>query len=274
MNEPSRTKASHPRRDRDSYDDIEPRFDQLAALEASDPHHGQVREEIIRLCLPLAEHIARRFAGRGEPFEDLYQVACMGLVYAVDRYDVSRAASFLGFAIPTIMGEVRRHFRDHAWSVRVPRGAKDLQGHLGPAVEELAQRLGRMPRAREIAAELEVGVTEVTQALIASNAYNTASLDAVFPDDQYAAAALSARLGAEEPCYRLTEEAMAVRPLIAALPAQEREVLMLRFFESLTQTQIADRIGVSQMHVSRMLSRILAKLREQALAEQPRRAAA
>ncbi|MEU7765786.1 RNA polymerase sigma factor SigF [Nocardia sp. NPDC049190] len=275
MNEPNLTNRSIPsRRGRDSYENIEPWFDKLAALEAADPHRHDLRAEIIRLCLPLAEHIARRFAGRGEPNDDLQQVACVGLLHAVDRFDVHRQASFLAFAVPTIMGEVRRHFRDRAWSVRVPRRAKETHARIGPAVERLAQQLGRMPKAREIAAELQVDLPEVTRGLLAANAYNTNSLDAVFVDDDEGGAALSSRLGAEEPCYQLTEDAMAVRPLIAALPALERDVLVMRFFESLTQGQIAERIGVSQMHVSRILSRTLTKLREQALEQRPHRTAA
>ncbi|MEU7629717.1 RNA polymerase sigma factor SigF [Nocardia sp. NPDC049220] len=275
MNEPNLTNRTiHPRRGRDSYENIEPWFDKLAALEAADPHRHELRAEIIRLCLPLAEHIARRFAGRGEPHDDLRQVACVGLLHAVDRFDVSRQASFLAFAVPTIMGEVRRHFRDRAWSVRVPRRAKETHARIGPAVERLAQRMGRMPKAREIAAELQVDLPEVTRGLLAANAYNTNSLDAVFVDDDEGGAALASRLGAEEPCYQLTEDAMAVRPLIAALPGLERDVLVMRFFESLTQGQIAERIGVSQMHVSRILSRTLTKLREQALDQRPHRTAA
>jgi RNA polymerase sigma-B factor len=275
MNEPTLTnRAGHPRRDCDSYDNIEPWLDKLAALEVTDPHRGEVRAEIIRLGLPLAEHIARRFTGRGEPYEDLHQVACVGLLHSVDRFDMSRQASFLSFAVPTIMGEVRRHFRDRSWRVRVPRRAKETHLRIGAAVERLAQRLGRMPKAREIAAELQVDLPEVTQALLAANAYNTSSLDAVADNDGEAGTALSARLGTEEPCYQLTEDAMAVRPLIAALPEQERDVLVMRFFESLTQTQIAERIGVSQMQVSRILSRTLTKLREQALDERPHRTAA
>jgi RNA polymerase sigma-B factor len=271
LNEPTTTNPSvHPRRGRDSYDNIEPWFDELAAVNATDPHREEVREQIIRLCLPLADHIARRFTGRGEQYEDLHQVACVGLVQAVDRYDVRRESSFLGFAIPTIMGEVRRHFRDHSWNVRVPRGTKETQARVGPAIETLTQRLGRMPRAREIAAELEVDPPLVTQALLAANAYNTDSLEAVPTDENdQLTASVASRLGAEEPCYQLTEDAMAVRPLIAALPEQQRQVLVMRFFDAMTQTQIAHRLGISQMQVSRILSRTLSTLRDQALADGP-----
>ncbi|WP_228838863.1 RNA polymerase sigma factor SigF [Nocardia amamiensis] len=250
----------------DSYDNIEPWFEKLAAVEETDPHHAELREEVVRRCLPLAEHIARKFAGRGESFDDLLQIARVGLVLAVDRFDITRGSSFLGFAVPTIMGEVRRHFRDNTWSLRVPRRLKEIQLRIGPATETLSHRLGRMPTAREIAAELDVELGEVTQALIAGNAYQTNSLDsAARHDDEGAPQPLADTLGAEEPCYQLLEQAMAVRPLIAELPPRDRQVLILRFFESRTQAQIAERLGVSQMQVSRILARILGELRERAL---------
>src|SRR5690606_693873 len=146
------------------YQDLGLEFAELAALDADDPRRRALREELIQRCLPLAEHIARKFSGRGENFEDLQQIARVGLAAAVDRFDHTQGAPFLAFAVPTIMGEVRRHFRDHTWSVRVPRRLKELQSTLNPAIETLTQRLGRMPRARELAEELGVEVTEVTQA--------------------------------------------------------------------------------------------------------------
>ncbi|MFI6042678.1 RNA polymerase sigma factor SigF [Nocardia sp. NPDC051321] len=250
----------------DSYDNIEPLFEKITALTEDDPRREPMREELIRRCLPLAEHIARKFAGRGENFDDLLQVARLGLVQATDRFDVTRGSSFLAFAVPTIMGEVRRHFRDNTWSVRVPRRTKEIQLSIGATVEALSQRLGRIPRAREIAAELDVDLVEVTQALIAGNAYQSSSIDAVAGDDiENAPLPLLESLGAEEPSYHLVEDYLAVRPLIEELPERERQVLIMRFFENKTQTQIADVLGVSQMHVSRILSRTLNQLREQAL---------
>ncbi|MFE7799703.1 RNA polymerase sigma factor SigF [Nocardia sp. NPDC057440] len=249
----------------DSYDNVEPLFEKVAALASEDPRRETLREELIERCLPLAEHIARRFAGRGEAFDDLLQVARLGLVHATDRFDVDRGSSFLSFAVPTIMGEVRRHFRDNTWAVRVPRRVKEIQLTIGPAVEALAQRLGRIPKAREIAAALEVDLVEVTQALIAGNAYQSSSIDALAGDDENAPLPLLESLGAEESSYHLVEDFMAVKPLIAELPERERRVLIMRFFESKTQTQIAEYLGVSQMHVSRILSRTLKGLREQAL---------
>ncbi|WP_040694074.1 RNA polymerase sigma factor SigF [Nocardia vinacea] len=256
----------------DSYDDIEPWFEKLAALEPGDAHRQVVREEIVRRCLPLADHIARKFAGRGTEFEDLQQIARLGLVQAVDRFDVTRGCSFLSFAVPTVMGEVRRYFRDHTWALRVPRRAKELQALIRPAVETLAQRLNRMPTAREIAAELDLELGEVTQALIAANAYQTNSLDiGVGDSDEGTRPSVIDTLGAVEPCYRLLEDAMSVRPLLAALPDTQRRVLIMRFFESKTQSQIAVRLGVSQMQVSRILTKTLNTLREQVIGADSRR---
>jgi RNA polymerase sigma-B factor len=260
-----------PRRSRggDSYDNIEPWFEKLAALDATDPHRAALRDQIIELSLPLAEHIARKFSGRGESFDDLLQIARLGLVKAVDRFDVSRGTSFLAFGVPTIMGEVRRHFRDHTWSVRVPRRLKEIQLKIGPVTETLSHRHGRLPNAREIAAELDVEVEEVTQALIARNAYKTNSIDAATTNDgENTAVPLLDTLGAEEPCYSLMEDAMAVRPLIAALPEQERRILIMRFYETKTQQQIAERLGVSQMQISRILARTLKNLRDIALCDE------
>ncbi|MFF2083511.1 SigB/SigF/SigG family RNA polymerase sigma factor [Nocardia sp. NPDC058176] len=262
----STARRSHSRGD--SYDNIEPWFEKLRDLPPDDPHYDDVREEVIRRCLPLADHIARKFTGRGELFDDLEQTARVGLVLAVDRYDVSRGSSFLSFAIPTIMGEVRRHFRDHTWAVRVPRRLKEIQLRIGPATEELSQRLGRLPNARELADELEVDLIEVTRTLVAGNGYQTNSIDGVTQDDRdNSSQPIADTLGVEEPCYQLTEDAMAVRPLIAALPAEERQVLIMRFYEAKTQNQIAEALGVSQMQVSRILARTLHSLREQALEE-------
>ncbi|MEV0245654.1 RNA polymerase sigma factor SigF [Nocardia sp. NPDC050712] len=265
--------ARSPRPDRgprkrgsDSYDNIEPLFAELAALDPQDSRRHEVREELIRRCLPLAEHIARKFTGRGENFEDLLQIARVGMVAAVDRFDPSHGASFLSFAIPTIMGEVRRHFRDYAWAVRVPRRLKEIQQLIGPAVEMLSQQLGRMPKASEIAEELQADLVEVTQALIARNAYQTSPIDATTgKDDDNSPLTPIDTLGTDDPEYRNVEDYLAVRPLIAALPERERKVLILRFFESKTQTEIAEQLGVSQMQVSRILSKTLSTLREQAL---------
>ncbi|MEV0358131.1 SigB/SigF/SigG family RNA polymerase sigma factor [Nocardia sp. NPDC050697] len=264
--------AAHPRPRRpgaDSYDDIEPAFTELAALDPGAPARERMREDIICRCLPLGEHIASRFSGRGEPTEDLRQVASLGVVLAVDRFDVTQGTPFVAFAVPTIMGEVRRHFRDRTWAVQVPRPVKELQQRLAPAIETLLHRNGRMPTARELAAELDADLHEITQAMLARNGYHSDSLDALHTDSDGETSDISAAvtLGANEPCYDLLENAIAVRPLIAALPERDRNILIWRFFDGLTQRQIADRVGCSQMHVSRILTRVLNQLREQALAE-------
>ncbi|WP_067824523.1 RNA polymerase sigma factor SigF [Nocardia inohanensis] len=250
----------------DSYDNIEPMFKELADIDPADPQRERVREKLIGRCMPLADHIARKFSGRGESFDDLLQVARVGLVQAVDRFDVTRGSSFLSFAVPTVMGEVRRHFRDNTWAVRVPRRTKEIQLSIGGAIDTLSQRLGRLPKAREIAAELEVDLVEVTQALIAGNAYQLASLDAVGGDDsENTPLSLMEVLGEVEPRYDRVDEFMAVKPLIGELPEREQQILIMRFFEAKTQTQIADELGISQMHVSRILAKTLSWLREEAL---------
>lgn len=251
----------------DSYDDIEPLLKELAiAVEKDDPDQDRLREEAIDRCLPLAEHIARKFSGRGEPYEDLLQVARVGLVVSIDRFDVTRGSRFLSFAVPTIMGEVRRYFRDGTWAVRVPRRIKEIQLRLGTTIEKLAQGLGRMPTAREIAAELGVDRAEITQAMLAANAYQSSSLEAAMPDGgENAPLSLLDALGEDEPNYELVDQYLAVRPHLAELPDRERQVLVLRFFEGKTQAQIAAHLGVSQMHISRILSKTLSGLREAAL---------
>ncbi|MFC8525836.1 SigB/SigF/SigG family RNA polymerase sigma factor [Nocardia sp. NPDC057227] len=253
---------------KDDYENLEPRFAELAALDPADPARARLRDDIITTALPLAEHIAMRFGGRGENIDDLVQVAMVGLVQAVDRFDHAHGSPFLGFAIPTVMGEVRRHFRDKMWAVRVPRAVKELQQRLAPAIESLSQQLNRMPTAREIAAELGVELVEVTRALIARNAYQSESVDAGRrSEDGDGSGSVLDDLVAPDPGYTLLEDAITVGPLLAALPERDRQVLVWRYSDNLTQNEIAARIGVSQMQVSRILTRVLAQLRAQAMAE-------
>ncbi|MEV0354601.1 SigB/SigF/SigG family RNA polymerase sigma factor [Nocardia sp. NPDC050697] len=260
------TGARRANRGQDSYDGIEPLLAELAGLAAQDPRRPALREQILRRCLPLADHIARRFTGRGETYDDLHQSASLGLVLAVDRYDPARGTSFLAFAVPTIMGEVRRHFRDRTWALRVPRRIKEIQLAIGPTVEKLSQRSGRMPTAVEIAVELELDLIEVTQALLASNAYRTNPIDAAVDEaDGAVSAQVTAALGATDPAFQFCDDALAVAPLLRRLCERDRRVLYLRFFENRTQAQIAAEFGVSQMHISRILSRTLATLRARAL---------
>ncbi|WP_082392940.1 SigB/SigF/SigG family RNA polymerase sigma factor [Nocardia arizonensis] len=259
---PGRDKADRRRRGRDSYEGIEPVLTEFSRLDDGSPRWWALREQIVRRCLPLADHIARRFTGRGEAYDDLHQVARLALVLAIDRYDPDRGDSFLAFAIPTMMGEIRRHFRDHTWALRVPRRIKEIQQMIGPTVESLAQRLGRMPTATDIAVELDLDLTEVTQAVLADNAYNTDSIDGTRTgDDDGALPAAADTLGEDDPHYELTAQAMIASPLLAELPETEKRVLYLRFFRDWSQSRIAETLGVSQMHISRMLARILEDLR-------------
>lgn len=248
------------------YDDVAILFEQLAAAEPGSARREELRDRLISRCIPLADHIARKFSGRGEPFDDLTQVARVGLVHAVDRFDISRGSNFLSFAVPTIMGEVRRYFRDNTWAMRVPRRVKETHLRIGSAIDALSQSLGRSPTAKEIAAELEIDPDEVTQAVIAGNAYQPSSIDAVSVGRDTEASLLDT-LGEEESQFDRVEEYVAIRPLLAGLPERERRILTMRFFESMTQTQIAQRMGISQMHVSRILAKTLARLREQSSRE-------
>ncbi|WP_069166466.1 SigB/SigF/SigG family RNA polymerase sigma factor [Nocardia altamirensis] len=249
-----------------SYDDLGLLFGQLRSTTPGTARHTALRAELISRCIPLADHIARKFSGRGEPFDDLTQVARVGLVHAVDRFDVERGSNFLSFAVPTIMGEVRRYFRDNTWAMRVPRRVKETHLRIGAAIDALSQRLGRSPTAKEIAAELDVDPDEVTQAVIAGNAYQPSSIDAATLGRDTDASLLDT-LGEEETQFDRVEEYVAIRPLLAGLPERERRILTMRFFESMTQTQIAQQMGISQMHVSRILAKTLARLRDQSSRE-------
>ncbi|MDF2829345.1 MAG: polymerase, sigma 28 subunit, FliA/WhiG family [Mycobacterium sp.] len=194
--------------------------------------------------------------------DDLVQVARVGLVNAVIRFNVDAGSDFVSFAVPTIMGEVRRHFRDNSWSVKVPRRLKELHLRLGAATAEMSQRLGRAPTPTELAAELEMDREEVVEGLIAGSSYNTMSIDGGGSGTEEAPA-IADTLGDMDSNLDRIENREALRPLLASLPERERTVLVLRFFESLTQTQIAERVGISQMHVSRLLAKSLAQLRDQ-----------
>ncbi|MBU8818096.1 RNA polymerase sigma factor SigF [Mycolicibacterium goodii] len=244
------------------YADVLDMFRELAGTTEGSPAYVRQREKIVERCLPLADHIARRFDGRGEPREDLVQVARVGLVNAVNRFDVEAGSDFVSFAVPTIMGEVRRHFRDNSWSVKVPRRLKELHLRLGAATAELSQRLGRAPTASELAQELDMDREEVVEGLIAGSSYNTLSIDSGGGGDEEAPAIVDT-LGDLDMGLDQIDNRESLRPLLASLPERERTVLVLRFFESMTQTQIAERVGISQMHVSRLLAKSLARLRDQ-----------
>jgi RNA polymerase sigma-B factor len=257
------SKRQNPKR-QSEYADVADMFRELRKLPAESKEFQRQRDRIVERCLPLADHIARRFDGRGEARDDLVQVARVGLVNAVIRFDVETGSDFVSFAVPTIMGEVRRHFRDNSWSVKVPRRLKELHLRLGAATAELSQRLGRAPTASELAEELEMDRDEVIEGLVAGSSYNTLSIDSGGSGSGTEdAPAIADTLGDVDTGLDQIENREALRPLLAALPERERTVLVLRFFESLTQTQIAERVGISQMHVSRLLAKSLARLRDQ-----------
>ncbi len=244
------------------YADVTEMFRRLKALDEGSLAYRRQREAIVDRTLPLADHVARRYRNRGEPIDDLVQAARVGLVNAVNRFDPDNGADFLSFAIPTIMGEVRRHFRDYGWAVKVPRRLKDLQGQLVKARAELSQQSGRAPTPSEVAAHLGIEREAVMEATIASSNYSTLSTDVqASADDEFRS--VGDTLGDIDPNIDKVVDLETVRPLIAALPEREKTVLLLRFFESMTQTQIAERMGYSQMHVSRLLAQALRRLREQ-----------
>jgi RNA polymerase sigma-B factor len=218
-----------------------------------------LRAELIEAHLGLAEYLARRFANRGEPLDDLVQVASMGLVKAVDRFEPERGLEFSTYATHTVVGELKRHFRDKGWAVRVPRRMQELHLRLSTLVSTLNQDLGRSPTVSEIAQAAGVSDEEVLEALEAGQAYRFASLDAPAPGEQ--TGTLAASIGEEDESMVDVEHRVALSPLIAKLPERQQQILHLRFFEGLTQSEIATRLGISQMHVSRLLARSLALLR-------------
>lgn len=233
-------------------------FDELATLDEGDPRRHELREQLVELHAGLAHSIARRFSRRGQPDDDLAQVAMLGLLKSIDRFDPSRPVEFSSFATPTIRGEIRRHFRDTAWAVHVPRGLRELAVQIPPAVEQLTTELGRSPRPSEIADHLGADRHRVVEALEAADAFSAVPLDATTRDGRPTAETL----GSVDDALERIDERLALRPLIEALDERERTILMLRFFEEKSQSQIAAQVGISQMHVSRLLSRTLAQLNE------------
>jgi RNA polymerase sigma-B factor len=222
------------------------------------------REELAREFLPLAEYFARRFSGRGEPVEDLTQTASLGLLNAIDRFDPERGVPFSTYAAATIVGELKRHFRDRGWALRVPRNVQETAILVNRTVSTLWQDLGRAPTVPEIATTADIGEDDVLQALDALQAYTTDSLDAPAADSTSTAAD---SIGTEDRSFQLSEDWLSIAPALRDLPERERTILYLRFFEGKTQTEIADELGISQMHVSRLVSQSLDKLRKRTGAE-------
>ena len=219
------------------------------------------REELARLHLPLVEYLAKRFKDRGEPLDDLIQVGSVGLLKAIDRFDLDREVEFSTYATPTIVGELKRYFRDKGWAVRVPRRLQELSLRLNKIVAQLTQDLGRSPTVSELAKAAGVSEDEVLEALESGQAYSTTSLDAPSGDDDDAPMR-GDRIGEEDVRLDNLEYFASLAPLIEQLPERERKILYLRFFKGMTQSKIAEQVGISQMHVSRLLTRILEFLRE------------
>jgi RNA polymerase sigma-B factor len=257
---------------RTGYEHLAPLFAEHAALPEGHPHRARLRAELIAGYLPVARNIAHRYGYRGEHPEDLEQVASVGLILAVDRFDPGRGIDFLSFAVPTITGEVLRFFRDRATTIRLPRRLRTLQGQIHDAAADLAQRHGRAARPSEIARHLNVDIETVLEALAAQGAGYTVSLDEPTWDDDGGSRSvdrtrLAAAIGQVEPEFDLVENRESLAPLLAELPERERRILLLRFFGGQTQTEIAVQVGLSQMHVSRLLSRTLTRLRRQLTTE-------
>ncbi|AEW99465.1 SigB/SigF/SigG family RNA polymerase sigma factor [Streptantibioticus cattleyicolor] len=243
-------------------------FARLATLEEGTEEYQYVRNSLIELNTALVRFAARRFSQRAEQMDDILQVGLIGLIKAVDRYDPGYGTEFVSFALPTITGEMKRFFRDTSWAVRVPRRLQELRIELAKATDVLAVELDRDPTAAELAAHLGIGEDEVREARTALGAYNASSLDARTRDeDADEGSAWSHHLGGDDPALERVENLTALRPLIARLPERERAILALRFGSGLTQREIGRRLGLSQMHISRLLTRTLATLREQLLAE-------
>ncbi|MFF0206275.1 RNA polymerase sigma factor SigF [Streptomyces sp. NPDC005017] len=242
-------------------------FGQLEVLEEGTEEYSYARSTLIEMNMTLVRFAAGRFRSRNpEEMEDIVQVGMIGLIKAIDRFELSRQTEFTSFAIPYIVGEIKRFFRDTTWAVHVPRRLQEARGQLARATEELSSRLGRTPTDKELSELMSLPEDEVREARLAANGYNSSSLDATINSSQDGETVLQDFIGAEDEAFELVEDFHALAPLIAELDDRDREIIHMRFVEELTQAQIGARLGVSQMHVSRLLSRCLARLREELLA--------
>ncbi|KAA6223121.1 RNA polymerase sigma factor SigF [Streptomyces albofaciens JCM 4342] len=239
-------------------------FERLAGLPEGDAAHRYARDCLIEMNLSLVHYAVRRFRGRAEETEDMVQVGTIGLIKAIDRYDLGRGTPFSAFAVPYIVGEIKRFFRDTSWAVHVPRRLQELRIDLARARERLAHELNRAPTAAELARHLGIDEEEVIEGLYAGNGYSADSLDAPPEegDTQSAGGTLAARLGGDDPALEKAENIQALKPLMDGLEERDRRILHMRFGAEMTQTQIGQALGISQMQVSRLLTRILASLRE------------
>ncbi|MCM2416167.1 SigB/SigF/SigG family RNA polymerase sigma factor [Streptomyces sp. RKAG290] len=249
-------------------------FAQLQVLDEGSPEYQYVRNTLIEMNVTLVRFVASRFRGRGGgDLEDIIQVGTIGLIKAIDRFDLSRQVEFTSFAVPSILGEIKRYFRNTSWAVHVPRRLQELRVSLAQAREELAGALERLPTVKELAAQLELSEEEIIEGLTAANGYAAGSLDA--PTDNPGARHVSDRshsyadiLGRCDPALSLVEDFLALAPLLAGLHARERRIVQLRFGQEMTQSQIGAELGISQMHVSRLLTRVLTQLRDGMLTDQ------
>ncbi|MET8138545.1 RNA polymerase sigma factor SigF [Streptomyces sp. NPDC005251] len=237
-------------------------FDQLAVLEEGTPEYQYARNTLIEMNITLVQFAASRFRSRGQDeMEDIVQVGTIGLIKAIDRFELSREVEFTSFAVPYIVGEIKRFFRDTTWAVHVPRRLQEARVALAKATEELRSRLGRTPSTRELSELMSLSEEEVIEARKASNGYTSSSLDAAITSSEDGEAALADFIGTDDQALELVEDFNALAPLIAELDGRERRIIHMRFVDELTQAQIGEHLGVSQMHVSRLLNRTLTKLR-------------
>jgi RNA polymerase sigma-B factor len=234
---------------------------QLHELPDGAPNRSRLRDRLVELHLPLVEHLARRFAGRNEPLPDLLQVGTIGLLKAIDRFDVERGLEFSTYATPTILGEIKRHFRDFGWLLRVPRRAQELQATIAAARADLSQELRRAPTVTELAARIDAPVDDVIEALDVARGYVGVPLTSLSPDGGDPTD--NPIVGMNDEGLQLVEARAMLAPMLARLPERDRRILLLRFVDGKTQTEIAEVVGISQMQVSRLVARSLATLREQ-----------
>jgi RNA polymerase sigma-B factor len=217
------------------------------------------REQLVARHLPLVRALARRYAGRGESLEDIEQVGAIGLIKAIDRYELARDVALTTYATPNVVGEIKRHFRDKGWAIRIPRGLQELNAKMSSTIERLTAKVGHSPSIAEIALELKTSPEQVLEAMEAGSAYAPVSLSAG-PSGEGELDPMET-IGTEDSGFERTEQRASLEPALEMLPAREREILRMRFEDGLTQTQIADRVGVSQMHVSRLIRKSLARMR-------------
>ena len=238
------------------------REDQELFARYADKHDPVDRDLLVERFMPLARSLASRYLRRDEPFDDIFQVACLGLLKAIDGFDISRGRAFSSYAVPTIVGEIKRHYRDRTWVVHVPRDLQDLTLAVDRTLQQLERELLRKPTVAEIADKLHVGDEDVLEALQAGRAHRVGSLDAPVRDEEDPASTVGERLGTAEPGFALAEQRAMLGRLMTVLSARDRLVLRLRYEQDLTQEQIGERVGISQMQVSRVLRQCIVKLRD------------